>query len=219
MKNIDNPLNYILQTKSFEDIVIEALNKVDEIYFGYERNHEGWLNSINANLQTRRIEFRHYERVFCNELYFQIKTLLIANNFSNHILFAEFQKEFLKEMTLSKLNYTQLSKRFIPDFLIHNPIDNSLQELIIEIKTRPNILIREFDYDILKIVEFIEYSKYKKGMFIAANNDLDEVKIQINKSKKIKVINSETRGKILIVTRSNGMNVSKVSNLNEILIS
>ena len=166
---------------------ITALNKITKDYFGIDYWGSGRLNSVNANPDTRELAFRHWERVFCYELYHQIRKIIDKKigtgdnaQFWNKVkLQGELQKMQLDEMTLAGLNLIQLEKKYIPDLIIHKIDTSEEQELVIEVKTKAGISFREYFSDLQKLNEFIEKYRFKNGLFIIANNDSHSIEQQL----------------------------------------
>lgn len=190
-------------------LCIHGLNDIKPNYFGLDWSGEGFLNSVEANETTRTTAFKHWERVFCYELYHKIRKAVDKKigrgenpeYWSRVTLTGELQKDFLKDMTLSSLNLEQLDKRFILDFLIHEIATSDYQELVIEVKTKPNLKFYDIKDDLEKLKQFIEKYNYKLGMFIAANNTFDDIQQTILDSLSSIRIKPETQEKILIVSK------------------
>lgn len=163
---------------AIEAFIFQSMTEIDEIYHGMSYDGEDKLADVDADEATREAAFRHWERVFCYELYHKVKSKIEQEITKEHnveywkniIFTAELQKQKLSEMTLSHLDLEQLEHRYIPDFLFHS-IDNSdNQELIVEVKTKKNLDYQSIKKDLEKIHQFLVRYRYKRGLFIADNN-------------------------------------------------
>ncbi|MBO9204851.1 MULTISPECIES: hypothetical protein [Niastella] len=206
---------------------INALDKIQQPYFGIDWWGQGRLNSVNANEQTHKAAFRHWERVFTYELYYKIRKMIDekigkgenADYWNKVMLQGELQKKELEEMSLSELDLEQLEKEYIPDFIFHQIETSLYQELIIEVKTKPNMTFSNFKDDLFKINQFIKRYKFKEGMFIAANNEFKHIEEQIKANNAYINIDTETKQNIYIVTRKDEKDTSKYKTLKEITSS
>ena len=169
--------------KTIVSFIFESMTEIDELYHGMSYYGEGSLNAVEADPETREVAFRHWERVFCYELYHKVKSKIEreieekrdVKYWQNITFTAELQKQELSEMKLSLLDLQQLEHRYIPDFLFHR-IDNAdNQELIVEVKTKVNLDYASIKGDLVKIHEFLVRYRYKNGLFILDNNSMEYV--------------------------------------------
>lgn len=127
----------------------KALQKVDNSYFKLPVSY--------CDLEIVR------ERVFCYELYHQIRKIQEENKYIVHFqLHAELDKKghaFFKK-----------KKRKIPDFLIHKSGNNDHNICIIEVK---GVLNNKILKDLKSINIFLEYG-YKFGILLIYNHSLNE---------------------------------------------
>lgn len=207
------------------EITIKALEQIEEIYFGIEVVRNANLNYAHANSKTRRVAFRHWERVFCYELYHRIRNIIEkkvgkgenSKYWGSVILQGELQKNELEEITLSKYNIKQLEKEFIPDLIFHNIKSTEYQELIIEVKTKPKLIFPSFKNDLIKLSQFITNYKFKEGMLIIANNNFEAIKKKIKTHNSQLNIDYKKQEKIYIVVKENALTKAKFENLGNII--
>jgi len=175
--------------KIFLRALVTAIPKISAEYFqcptANRRAAEDYVVS------PHRIEkaFRFGERLFCYELYHQLRiSLAPLLNSSILTLHGELQKPLLEAMAGEQAGARRLDKKYIPDFILHGPGRFDNQEVMMEVKTNPNWKFAQIYYDLKKIDQFIDRYKYKMGVFLAVNvrwNDLldnllkNKVKLQV----------------------------------------
>lgn len=151
-----------------------ALNKIEDIYIN--------IPILNNGKKTKI----HRERVYCYELYHQLRCQLSKIYDKDYFLFGEEDKRGIyKKYELNK----------IPDFIFHIPGSNN-NIVIIEVKSitakRDGIL-----KDFYKIRDFIKHNNYKYGilLFFGEGNGqipdvIDKIKREIMEKniKNIKII-------------------------------
>jgi hypothetical protein len=181
-----------MDAELFISILREALDRIDQKYYRHILwKHEQWFRTIDdIENQEEREELREYldrygERVFCYELYHQIRKLMddgyvdceVSNDNEDVVLF---QAELKKDQIGNIIHHfpqagTSLDKVYIPDFLLHSPGNFRHQELIIEVKSNPYISKTMIKADLLKIYQFIRNYKYRYGIFLTVNSDPSEL--------------------------------------------
>lgn len=189
-----------------------ALNNVNSMYYGQlvrEQMFEdyGIDQEHSKRKPLEKYLSRYGERVFCYELYHQIRKLM-DNHEQDHPSQTPvyFQGELQKDQINGVIEYFDgvngaLQKEYIPDFLLHSVGDFSRQELIIEVKSDPKIPIKGITDDLLKIQEFITRYSYRRGIFLAINVPYEHL------SKHLKTLvgqnwfenNLPNRGQILFI--------------------
>jgi hypothetical protein len=168
--------------EQFISIFKDAVDQVPDEYFStvyYNmQNIKGLLKNRGA---FRDSEFhRHCERIFCYELYHQLRILVDdlkqrqPNFLDGAFLQGELQKMQIIEFN-QKLGLEDLSAEHIPDFLVHTPGSELRQVAIIEVKATPFLNFNSLFEDIHKIAEFIERYRYEFGLFLAVNINPDRV--------------------------------------------
>ena len=151
-------------------------------------------------VETANGEQKYRERVFCYELYHQMRERQ-KNYFYGLIINGELDKT-------GNINY----KREKPDFVIHVQGTDDRNEAIIEVK---NTLQEEDVYkDIGKIDRFIRNHKYKMGIFLTYNQPLSEVEKVIKEIRVLRCI--ENKENIYIIAADNSKNI-EVKQLSEIV--
>jgi tRNA(Leu) C34 or U34 (ribose-2'-O)-methylase TrmL len=164
--------------EDFEDFYSNfkvVLRKIKNIY----------INIPILNNESKKIII-HRERVYCYELYHQLRCQLNKIHDRNYFLFGEEDKRGIyKKDELNK----------IPDFIIHIPGSN-YNFAIVEVKSimaKTHDIIKDYN----KIKDFIRYNNYKYGillLFGEGNNKIPkavhEIKSEIekNETRNIKLI-------------------------------
>jgi len=154
-------------------LVIEAIKNVSNDYIRIERADGGQ---------------QYRERVFCYELYHQMRQIQ-----------DDFCKSLIINGELDKRSYSGFNNK-VPDFLFHVPGNNDNNEAIFEVK---NTLENkdEIINDFKKIDKFINEHGYKIGIFLLYNHSFSDEKQKIkNILEKCEVKNKE---KIFIITTKN----------------
>jgi hypothetical protein len=183
----------------FLDLFRKSLNLVEESY--YQTN--------SGSLYTNTIMY--YERVFCYELYHQVRSLMyeLRAKDPSTLSSIQFQGELRKEMINSSIaaqtGLSPLSKKYVPDFLLHSPGSTDYHGLIIEVKSNRNICFEPIQKDLVKIQEFITQYKYQMGIFLIINNSKDRMRKLIAKPKSQEWIraNLPDRCRILFMSKEN----------------
>lgn len=160
---------------TYIDFLRKAINEVKDVYYGNQDMIDSMLNAHNIGPQDKSREklipilTRHHERVFCYELYHQLRKIMEQNDLNEKtILQAELRKPQVSSEIEQLFGIQSIDGVYYPDFLIHEPntFDN---DLIIEVKANPKLSIEDMKKDILKIDQFINKYQYKKGIFLAIN--------------------------------------------------
>jgi len=160
-----------MYSRDIINLVIEAIKNVELKYY-------------EIITPEKKIQYR--ERVFCYELYHQMR-IILTNNCSDLTLNGELDKN-------GRLNYDNEK----PDFLFHIP-ETKINEAIIEVKNK--LEEKDVIIDIEKLENFINKHEYKIGIFLLYNHSFSDEKQKIkNILEKCEVKNKE---KIFIITTSN----------------
>jgi len=183
----------------FLNLFHEALNRVEESY--YQTNSGSLFPNTNM----------YYERVFCYELYHQIRALMDElrakdpSTLSSMQFQGELRKEPINSSIAAQAGLSPLSKKYVPDFLLHSPGNTDYHGLIIEVKSNPNICFAPIREDLAKIQEFITQYKYQMGIFLIINNSMDRMRKLITKSKSQEWIRANLcgRSRILFISKEN----------------
>jgi hypothetical protein len=153
-----------MKAEQFIPLLIEALYRVPQKFYRHELwRMPGWLEALeqikDQNEQDRLRDFldRYGERVFCYELYYQLRNLIGEQypEYEEHIEDPEavlFQAELKKNQIIDIMDYfpgarEPLDKAYIPDFLLHSPGNFRHQEVIIEVKSDPHVSETEIKDD------------------------------------------------------------------------
>lgn len=117
------------------------------------------------------------ERVFAYELYHQIRMI---NNNSGLVLHAEIDKRGHHDF--------KKKEQKNPDFIFHVPGEYNLKSVVVELKVDLNAGMKK-DFETLDM--FIRNFHYEYGIFIILNFSVDEVKKEIQKINKEKIVNKD----------------------------
>lgn len=114
------------------------------------------------------------ERMFCYELYHQLRKLLEENSqtFQNVYLQGELQK--IEILTIIQ-NYGlgRLTGNFIPDLLLHSPGTAEFHPYVIEVKADRFLSWEAVHADIAKIAQFMTAYRYQRGIFLTTTIAFD----------------------------------------------
>ena len=159
----------------FLDHFKEAIKLIDEDYI---------------NISVYELPDKIYrERVYCYELYHQLRNLLGDN-------------EYILDGELDKKAHPIISSAIggkIPDFVIHKRGNMDLNLVIVEVKSINNLEKKRsnLNTDLEKIKDFIEEADYQKGIMLIYSNGTDQLTEEI-----IKIYREKTRGfsnKLLLI--------------------
>ena len=118
-----------------------------------------------------------YERIFCYELYHQIRCLQTKRNLEDYVIWGEPLKSYFEHIENGKM----------PDFLFHKPkTEDNL--IIVEVKMVES-LNSGVDDDFKKIENYLENNNYKIGVFICIGLSADETREKIKNKLKDKYNN------------------------------
>lgn len=167
-----------------------ALPLVDRHYYGIELWSDQILDMMeigDGHPEINKIKkylSRYGERSFCYELYHQTRKLMENYDVNNPpppnqppvLLQAELKKSQIQDLVqfLPGLD-EQLSKEFIPDFILHAPGPYELQEVVVEVKSKPALTFGDIKSDLEKLQEFITKYNYKLGLFLSINVDPNRI--------------------------------------------
>lgn len=157
-------------------------NHIERIYYGlsYWEQTDHYVEFMNFQHKELLQHYlkRYHERVFCYELYHKLRILMdLEKDEQGNPLYqtkgiflqSEVKKTEIHEYVERVFKVTRLSGDFMPDFLLHTPGNFENQLVVIEAKSNPNLSFDMLKADLLKIQEFINNYKYRKGIFIAVN--------------------------------------------------
>lgn len=195
----------------------EALSNVEDIYYGlhYWRDYVWDSNGITTSERRKKqyISFfeRYDERVFCYELYHQVRTLIEQWNAhheqdpSTRLRFqGELRKEIIGDLAeLRRQGVVPLSQVFVPDFLLHSPGDFRKQEMVVEVKASHSLTWSHIRDDLQKLNEFIEKYQFGKGLFLAVNASSDRIVRMVTQQRPWIEQNIAHRGRILVWCKRN----------------
>jgi hypothetical protein len=177
-----------------------ALTRVHNDYYGLHWWNESMLNSAMSSENSKDKEIlkdfldRYDERVFCYELYHQIRVQMEEFSKNKPELFrhiklqCELKKDFIHEIVENYFKVKRLDAEYIPDFLLHTPGNFTNQHLIVEVKSNPQLSFNSIQKDLLKIQEFINRYNYQLGIFLTVNT---------NPSRMINILKDENHRKWL----------------------
>jgi hypothetical protein len=214
-----------MDEEQFIPLLRQALDEVNQKYYRHHlwRNIE-WVRVIEELEDTeekRRLKDyleRYGERVFCYELYYKVRSLMEEHypgyaarlGDEDAVLFqAELKKSQIGDIVQHFPEAIEnLDKAYIPDFLLHTPGSFRHQELIIEVKSNPSIDISKIIKDLVKIDQFIERYRYRKGILLVINKDPEWLFQQLISVGGVETnnwyeLNLPNRDKIMIMCKHN----------------
>ncbi|WP_042225261.1 hypothetical protein [Oceanobacillus manasiensis] len=138
-----------LEVNDYIKFLRRAIGKVKNEYYGNKESIQSMINGAELYPTKEQLEetiiphlSKHHERVFCYELYHQLRKVLekgLGDLDKKVILQAELQKKQISDEVEDLMGISKLEGRYIPDFLIHEPNTVFHQNLIIEVKANPNL--------------------------------------------------------------------------------
>ncbi|HLZ57668.1 MAG TPA: hypothetical protein VKR06_12025 [Ktedonosporobacter sp.] len=181
-----------MDTGIFLDLFRQALDQVEQVYYGTAWWNASMLNpyqDLVDNPQRMILEDyweRYDERVFCYELYHQVRAHIEAyeaehpEDLSPLLFQGELRKEQISDIVAEYFQVQRLEKAYIPDFLLHSPGDFQHQSLIIEVKSAPNLPFGSIQQDLAKIQEFISRYRYQMGLFLVVNTPAERMRAMLS---------------------------------------
>ena len=155
---------------------------------------------------AKGIEEKRRERVYCYELYHQIRSLQEKNNLNDFTVNAE----------IDKRGHSIITENFNPDIVIHQQGD-MVNYIVVEVKVTLNAegIAKDFN----TIITMLEKYKYQYGIFILTGSSLQDFKHYfinnvLNRLEKNQV-NSQG-GKIYILVKEKHQSNVEVSTLKEL---
>lgn len=189
------------ELREFFDLFIISLNLVENEY--YKTTYQNIENFYEAVQNYGKIDgtvfHRYGERVFCYELYHQLRMQLDRLENPLFLNGSKLQCEVNKFQILdlfNKFGVNPLMTEYIPDFLMHTPGNYDYHAFIIEVKSTPTLTPSSFLKDLAKIDEFLRFG-YAKGIFLTVNRDAGHIERLIREN--VEAIQSLTRRDDIIV--------------------
>jgi len=188
----------------------EALGRVGDRYYGGVQIESGSSPLLPKSTQERKtvLEYlrRYHERVFCYELYHQLRMLMDAstNRFGGVFLQAELRKDRIGRAVEQFLQVRALDKEYLPDFLLHSPGNAEQQYVVIEVKCDPNLSFAGMKKDLKKIQQFIERYRYQLGIFLTVNTSAAEMEGILRKPGSLQWIRENLHDKESIIIMCGG---------------
>ena len=191
-----------------------ALPLVDRHYYGIELGSDQILEMMGIEGghpeidKIKRYLSRYGERSFCYELYHQTRKLMedycVENPPPQDLPPVFLQAELKKRQINDIVNFlpgldNPLSKEFIPDFILHAPGPYELQEVVIEVKSKPDLTFEEIKLDLAKLQEFIKNYNYKLGIFLSINVSPNRIIDVLKKENNQTWLNENIQNKEAII--------------------
>ncbi|NEW03270.1 hypothetical protein GYH73_021195 [Bacillus megaterium] len=186
-----------MEIPTYIDFLRKAINNIDEVYFGNQDWIDSMLNAHKVESQIREelIPYlsMHHERVFCYELYHQLRKIMEQNKLNEKVILqAELRKAQVGSEIEQLFKVQSTDGVYYPDFLIHEPHTFDNQDLIIEVKANPKLTVEDMKRDILKIDQFINRYEYKKGIFLAINIKEDRLNQLLTNAQLLEDLKEQT---------------------------
>ena len=152
--------------RKFLDCLMDACKNISENYFQ--------LNVSQVDKHSKKI-FR--ERIYCYELYHQLRTILED----------KFKYRYTLHGEVDKRGHEIISKNYVPDFIVHSPGCMEKNLIVIEVKIlKKNTKLK---YDVDKIKYFINEANYFKGiMLLFGDSEKNTIENKIKLTKRYIVI-------------------------------
>lgn len=152
--------------KKHIDLIKKALSQVDQSYF--------YLLTTYSQNGIRR------ERVFCYELYHQMRLLMAqANAQLLPVIHGEIDKRGHADFGQNQVN---------PDFVFHTPGTHDNNTLVIEVKGQLDH--DDIEKDFKTLLSFVHDHHYQAGVFILYGHSFEEL-IQNRVGNKLKALSSD----------------------------
>lgn len=168
---------------NFNDILMIAIENIPEDYF------ETKICQTNEGVSTKLV---YRERIYCYELYHQIRTLW---QYQHGVKFSvKLDAEFDKSGSgvFSDTSFPRMK----PDFLIHSPGETKGNFIAMEVKPS-SARKSEIKKDIDKLIELTTVHKFKFGIFLVYGKDA-----VIKGGIAREYVPSESNSKIIIFTHN-----------------
>jgi hypothetical protein len=172
----EKALKSIGRVERFLSLVRRALERVGKDYYRASAALPSLVDSYPLLREAEGVALlkylrRHHERVFCYELYHQVRALMDDHPelFAGVCFQGELKKYHLDPTLLERFNFTALDREFVPDFLLHGPGHAGDEEVIVEVKCDPLLPFVDARDDLEKIQQFISRYGYKVGIFLTVN--------------------------------------------------
>ncbi|KML32336.1 hypothetical protein [Rossellomorea marisflavi] len=217
-----------MEISKYIEFLRKAINNVKDIYFGNQEWIDSMLNAHNIESHDKRRKAlipylsMHHERVFCYELYHQLRKIMEHNKLKeNVILQAELRKAQVGSEVEQLFELKSIDGVYYPDFLIHEPHTNDNQDLIIEVKANPRLTVKDMKKDILKIDQFINRYEYKKGIFLAINIKEDKLNQLLSNAELLECLKEQVtcQEEILLMFKESATKPIISKNLAKLLLN
>ncbi|HVV55171.1 MAG TPA: hypothetical protein VHC47_07600 [Mucilaginibacter sp.] len=151
-------------------------------------NNENQQQYMRRNVVGNDI-VRTGERIFCYELYHQLRLLMgpMRDQFPHLYLQGELRKHQVPEL-LEAMNIGELDGNYMPDFLLHTPGSTDDHPYVIEVKTDRFLTYPQVTGDLKKVVQFMCEYNYQRGIFLTANTSSDFVDNHFRNNNTIRQI-------------------------------
>jgi hypothetical protein len=201
-----------------DDVILRALDRVSQDYYStVYKNIEAFQEAFRGRSgKYEKGNFERFgERVFCYELYHQLRLEIneFKNDNSNLLRNAMLQAEVRKPMILDLLQMMNLhpyGNDIIPDFLLHSPGNSENHIFAIEVKCTDNFKQSAFEEDLKKLNHLITGFGYMYGYFISVNSEFEYI-IELLNNLDLKTFTG--RDRIKIIWKKSEFTKSKILNL------
>lgn len=200
------------ELNEFEQIILTALGTVHQSYYQTTyKNIEAFRNAFqNRTGKIVKGDFYRYgERVFCYELYHQLRILIDKSKQTNEnflngaILQGEVEKMQIIEL-IETLELHPMDGEYAPDFLMHSPGNANSHPFVIEVKCEHDISRAKILADLKKINQFITRYNYQRGVLITTNSQPDYIEAKISElNENIQQLGGRDRIKVVCKPNQN----------------
>ena len=176
-----------MDTTAFLTLLRTAADAVPRDYLGLDsartelERHYGAQQGTDAYKELREIIEKRDERVFCYELYHQMRTRMpptagATDGLPALALQGEVRKTLIGPYLSARTGANALKKEYIPDLLLHRPGTFENQFAAVEVKTTPRLSWPHIRGDLDKLVEFVTSYQYEMGVFFCVNVPVTRVR-------------------------------------------
>lgn len=173
---------------NFIGYLIQAINNIDQDYFKLKTTYS------NAGIVR--------ERVFCYELYHQVR-LMISEKYNQFHIHGEIDKR--------GHDHFMRNEQRNPDFVFHVPGEMRRNFCVIEVKGK--LSQDDMFKDFTTLTTFIDNYNYKQGVFILYNHSFDDLKHYLRYS--VEALKNFNNGITILCKKDSGseLNVKRINEL------
>ena len=184
--------------------------------YSFDKFYSSYLSPALDNIEQKYFEIPHLEgnenqtttrpeRIFCYELYHQLRSQLGD------------EYEFDLHGEVSKMKCEFFNKRKIPDFIVHLPGTMNKNNLVIEVKG--TLTKKGIEKDVETLCDFMQYSRYRDALLIIFGQNTEYTISRLSNhwfEKQIRETSLQTFRKVRLVIKENAFSENKLLYLHQI---